>query len=208
MKLFISSILLFCLSYGSAFAQAGADSTIAIGSSDTTVVSDTVKPKEKHFQYFRVGVDLSKLVRSMLTDNYNTAEFMLETIWKPKMNYVAEAGFANAINKGENANIFFKSSSYFLKAGFDKYFFGKLSKNDLDNAFVGLRVASALLNRQEAQAKLWDPAYGNTIIIKPASTNLLYWLELTAGFRMELKKNIFVGWNIRGKSFFKPKPIG
>ncbi len=173
--------------------------------SDSSLLAKKEEPKEKHFQYFRIGIDASKLIRSALTDDYNTVEFLFEGVWKPKMHYVAEGGFATSSNRGEN--IQFEANSYFLRLGFDKYFFGKLYKGDLDNAFFGLRLASALNNRQEATAQLWDPYYGNTTITKEASTNMFHWLELTAGFRIELTKSIFVGWNMRGKTFFNPAKI-
>lgn len=196
-------------------AQVLTDTTVTIvdttiGTTDTTAIaSDStlakkVKPKEKHFQYFRVGVDLSKIVRSGLTDRYNTGEFLVESIWKEKFHYVVEGGFASSKNEG---NISFTSSSTFLRAGFDKYFFGSLYKGDLDNAFFGVRFGGAFHKRSEATAKLWDTFYGNTTITKESASQLLYWIGLTAGFRMELAKNIFLGWNIRGKTFINPKKV-
>ena len=34
---------------------------------------------------------------------------------------------------------------------------------------------------------------------------MAHWLELNGGFRMEIMKNIFVGWNARAKTFINPK---
>jgi hypothetical protein len=181
------------------------DSAATTVLTDSTASSEKEKPKEKHFEYFRIGVDLSKWVRSALTDQYTTSEFLIESIWKPKMHFVGETGFATANNTGENMR--FTSSSIFIRAGFDKYFFGKLYKEDLDNAFVGLRLGSALYNRSDAEATLWDPFFGNTIKNIPSDRSLVHWLELTAGFRMELMKNIFIGWNVRGKTFLNPRKI-
>jgi len=183
------------------FAQEAVDST-AIVKIDST--KSTPKKKEVYknrFKYYRVGIDLSKLVRSTLTDKYSTAEFLVETIYKPKLHIVAEGGWASSTKEGPARNIEFTSSSYFMRAGFDKYFFGKLYKQDLDNAFVGLRLGSAFLNRQQAKATLWDPFYGNQSLTFAPDRRLLHWIELTAGFRMEVVKNIFLGWNIRGKTF-------
>ena len=190
------------------YAQDVIDTTVA--KSDTIEVEKKVKPKEKHFQYFRLGVDVSKLIRSALTDRYTTAEFLVESIWKEKMHYLLEGGFAtseNGLESNPDSNIQFSASSYFLRVGFDKYFFGKLFKQDLDNAFVGVRLGGAYNNRGEAQATLWDPYYGNTTVLKPAESQMMYWLGLTAGFRMEVYKNVFLGYNIRGKTFLNPKKI-
>lgn len=211
LKLFISSILFLGLSF---LANAQTDTAVVITDSASTIMdtdkenSDTLqvkkaeKVKEKHLQYFRVGVDVSKVVRSALTDRYSTAEFLVESIWKEKLHYVLEGGYATSKN---DSNISFTASSVFVRVGFDKYFFGKLYKADLDNAFVGARIGGAYNKRGEAIAKLWDPYYGNSTITKGPASQLLYWIELTAGFRMEVAKNIFLGWNVRGKTFINPK---
>ncbi len=211
LKLFISSI--FCTFFFSAslFAQSNSDS-ILVRSADSILVKndtttalkiDSVKVKEKHFQYFRVGVDVSKIIRSSLTNKYSTFEFLAEGIWKSNLHYVAEGGFATANTFGDNVS--FTSTSYFTRIGFDKYFFGSLYKGDLDNAFIGARFGWAHHDRAEATATLWDPFYGNTIITMPPASQNLYWISLTGGFRMEVIKNVFLGWNIRGKFFLNPR---
>ena len=144
-------------------------------------------------------------MRSALTNKYTTAEVLVESIWKENFHYVAEVGVAKSNTRGEN--IAFTSSSYFVRAGFDKYFFGSLYKGDLDNAFVGLRLGAAVHNRGEATATVWDPFYGKSIITKSPSTQILYWVGLTAGFRLELFNNTFIDWNVRGKTFINPKKI-
>ena len=121
------------------------------------------------------------------------------------MHYVLEGGFANAQSRG--ANISFDASSYFLSAGFDKYFFDALFDDDLDNAFVGLRLGGAQVMRGEAQATVWDPFYGNTTALIAPSNKMVYWIGLTAGFRLELLRNVFVGWNARGGTFLNPSNI-
>ena len=204
LKLFISSILFLGLFISQrAFGQG--NEGIMNSRQSNADLSDNVKPKEKHFQYFRVGVDVSKIIRSSLTDKYSTAEILLESNWKENFHYVIETGFATSNTHGDN--ISFKSLSYFARVGFDKYFFGSLYKGDMDNAFVGLRLGSAIHNRGDAIATVWDPFYGSTTITKNANTQLLYWVGLTAGFRLELYKNLFVGWNVRGKTFINLKKI-
>lgn len=200
LKLFISTILFLCFSCGSISAQVKPDSAV-VNTENTIEQEDTTK----HFQYYRVGLDVSKIVRSVFTDEYSAYEFLFESVWKKNMHYLIETGFATS--NTSNDNISFKASSTFIRLGFDKYFFGSLYEGDMDNAFVGLRLGGAYNKRQEATATLWDPYYGNTLLTKPASSQLVYWIELTAGIRIELAKNIFAGWNVRGKTFINPKKI-
>ncbi len=172
---------------------------------DTVVNKIGQNNKKNHFRYFRVGLDISKIVHSGLADNYNAYELLFESIWKTNMHYVIEAGIANAENQSENLS--FSSSSSFVRVGFDKYFFDELYPGDMDNAFIGLRIGGSAYRRGEAQATIWDPFYGNAMTTIAATNRMVYWVGLTAGFRMEFTRNVFVGWNVRGKTFINPNSI-
>lgn len=163
------------------------------------------RPTLKRFDYVRMGFDASKLIASALSKEYSTIELQLDGTYTKKMNVVAEGGWANA--KTNTASVSFKTSSAFLRFGFDNYFFNPEFLGDKDNAFIGLRLGGARQNKTEATAHIIDPFYGSrdSLITKNAGT--VFWIELTAGFRMEVMKNIFLGWNIRGKTFINPKKI-
>ncbi len=172
---------------------------------DSTQALKAPKPKPKRFEYFRVGMDLSKLIRSGLSKEYSTLAFQADATFNKDVNLVAEGGYANAKTNAPAVN--FVSNSVFIAVGFDKNFFSQTFKGDKDNAFVGLRLGGAMHRRGEAQAQVIDPFFGNQVQAIAARTNLLYWIGLTAGFRLEVRKDIFLGWNVRGKTFINPKKI-
>ncbi len=156
----------------------------------------------KKWRYVRIGVDLASLLGSFLSDENNRTEFQLDIAWKPDINLVAELGFGDA--RVENENLRYKSSNQFIRFGLDKNFFNREFKGDKDNAFVGLRYGLSAVKRQSATYVIKDPIWGNTEGILPAERFTAHWLELTGGFRMEIMKKIFAGWNVRVKTFLNP----
>ena len=157
----------------------------------------------KKFDYFRVGIDLSKVVASPLAKDYNSYEFTFDVHYKKAIYYVADVGFGNS--SVENTNMTFTSNNTFVRLGLDKTFFGQEFKGDMDNAFIGLRYGLGFVNRGAATYFIQDTVWGNTAGTIPKSNFIAHWVELGGGFRIELLKNIFLGWNIRVKTFVNPK---
>lgn len=168
-----------------------------------SIKTENVKTKSNDFSYFRIGVDASKFLSSTIAQNYDMMEFVIDANYKNNLILSTEFGFGNSeIN---NAYLSYKSNNVFGRIGIDKTLFNKEFQGDMDNAFVGVRYGFGLINRGEAnyivQSTIWNDEIGTI----PSTNFMAHWLELTAGFKMELKKNIFIGWNIRMKTFINPK---
>ena len=173
--------------------------------SDTASVCSVKKSTQKSptLTYVRIGIDLSKVASSFLQKQYDVLEFQADVYYKKDLYFAAEFGAGNSLV--ENNFLTYKSKNTFISLGLDKTFFSKDFRGDFDNAFVGLRYGVGLINRGEASYTIQDIIWGNTQGRIPAEHFIAHWLELTGGFRMELMKNIFVGWNIRARTFINPK---
>ena len=166
------------------------------------VMSASKKPKEKTFTYFRAGLDLSKVVASLIQPRYDVIEFNFESRYKNAIFFASEFGYGSSAI--ENDFLHYRSRNSFLKIGVDKTFFGREYPGDMDNAFIGLRYGGARVDRTEAVYKLIDPVWGNSEGKVDKATFFAHWLELNAGFRLEIIKNVFAGWNIRFGTFINP----
>ncbi|MBL7766670.1 MAG: hypothetical protein JNJ58_11280 [Chitinophagaceae bacterium] len=155
------------------------------------------------FQYVRIGADLSKPLYNFFSPNQQSYEFQLDAALKKDVYTALEMGWGNA--RVNNDFLSFKSSNTFIRLGLDKTFFGREFKGDMDNAFAGLRLGFAPVKRGSAAYKIDDPVWGNGNGIIPSASFNAWWIELTGGFRMEIVKNVFAGWNVRGKTFLNPK---
>jgi hypothetical protein len=86
-----------------------------------------------------------------------------------------------------------------------KTFFSREFKGDMDNAFIGLRYGASYVKRGEANYFIKDTVWGNASGVIPSANFTAQWFELVGGFKVEVIKNIFLGWNIRAKTFINPK---
>lgn len=183
-KKFLKIFFLFFIGTHSLFATKKNDSTLS------------------KFDFYRIGIDLSKIVSSSLAKDYKAFEFTSDVHYQNDLYAVLDFGFGNS--KVENKNLTYNSKNYFLRLGLDKTFFSKDFKGDMDNAFVGLRYGASFANRSSANYFIQDTIWGNSTGTIPASHFVIHWVELTGGFRVEVMKHIFFGWNIRVKTFLNP----
>lgn len=162
--------------------------------------SDTL---QKPFKYVRIGIDLSKVIRSQVQKGVNVYEFQIDANLFKATSVVGEFGFGNS--DVENKFLKYNSQNTFVRIGVDKYFFSKEFTGDMDNAFVGLRYALSKVSRSDAIWTIYDPVWGNTQSSVPSAAFVAHWIELTGGMRLEIIKNVFAGWNVRVKTFMNPK---
>ncbi len=155
------------------------------------------------FTYFRLGVDVSKLIKSQLAKDYKTYEFQFDANYTKSTNLALEIGTGSSVVNNQFLN--YKSNNTFIRLGIDKTFFGKEFLGDMDNAFVGVRYAFSPVKRLGATYTIQDNIWGNTSGTIDAAAFVAHWIELNGGFRMEIIKNVFAGWNIRAKTFLNPK---
>lgn len=167
--------------------------------------TDTTKLKVKSadFSYFRIGVDASKIIASNIVNDYEVVEFLIDANYKNNLVLSSEFGFGNSMV--DNEYLSYKSNNLFMRLGIDKTLFNKEFAGDMDNAFIGVRYGFGLVNRGEANYSVYNSIYGNSIGQIKEAQFFTHWLELTGGFKVEFKKNIFIGWNIRMKTFINPK---
>lgn len=157
----------------------------------------------KPFSYVRVGLDLARIPVSLANKTFNAYELQIESNFRKDIWMLSEFGFGNSI--ASNQYVKYKSSNVFLRYGIDKTFFDKEFPGDLDNSFVGLRYGLSYVNRSEAAYAIFDPIWGNSTGLIKQKNVMAHWLELIAGFKVELRKNLFMGWTVRGKALVNPK---
>lgn len=157
------------------------------------------------FTYFRIGVDISKPIQTFFNDQRSSYVFQLDANYRKSLNLALEGGFGQS--KVSNHPLKYTSRNSYVGFGIDHPFFNEEFRGDKDNAFIGLRYAMAYIQRQPATYVIQDPLYGLTSGVLPSKSFLTHWVELTGGFRLEVKKNMFAGWNIRLKNIVNPKSL-
>ncbi|MCB9064258.1 MAG: hypothetical protein H6551_03855 [Chitinophagales bacterium] len=151
----------------------------------------------------RLGVDAFKIVTNQLQTQRQSYELIFDYYWKKDLYFVAEGGWGNA--QLDYTDLAYKSSNTFFKLGFDKSILSRLTSKDWDLAFIGLRYGMGLVERGDAFYSITDSLWGTTSGTVAGTNFTAHWLEITGGVRVEMVKNIFVGWNVRGKFILNGK---
>jgi hypothetical protein len=192
---YISSLVLCLLVVYSAQAQKKINPK-------TKLVTDTIKVP--FFNGITVLGDAASVANSFLSkgDTYSY-EAALQADFKHKYFPIFELGYAGA-DKLTVENVGFKTNGLFGRAGIDFNMLKqkKDSKRTTNLLLLGLRLGMSSFNYNISNVNIADDYWGGStqaLNYNNISTTKI-WYELTAGIRVEVLKNMFMGWTIRSKT--------
>ncbi|MDD3078262.1 MAG: DUF6048 family protein [Paludibacter sp.] len=171
---------------------------------------DTVKTF--FFNSIRVELDVAPLVTSFLssTGNY-TYEGAIQASLKNKYYPIFEAGFAGSDHTSTTSDIRYTTSGPFGRIGID-FNLIKPAKNakPTNNLFLaGVRLGYSNFNYNLYNVVITDDYWGVTQTYNYDNLNShKFWFEVAAGIRVEIIKNIFMGWTARHKSMISKVDSG
>ena len=161
--------------------------------------------KEKIPGYYRVGLDVSKWVASFVQSKYKTAEMQIDRPLRQNVYGALEMGYAQSSLTTDKLQ--YQTKNAFVSVGPDKTLFNRLFPGDIENAIVGIRYGMSWVQRADAQYTIADSIWGNAQGIVPSTSFFCHWIELNTGFRLEVKKNFFAGWNIRFRGMLNQQKL-
>ncbi len=172
----------------------------------TTEKKDSIKI----WQGILIETDLIPIVQKTIlnSDGYSfqgTIQLNLNRKYYPTI----EGGIGSA-NKTATNGIQFKSTGVFGKLGLDiPIFTPKLNSSQKNNVFLaGVRLGVSRLNYSLYNLILTDEYWGGseTVHLEGIGANK-FWFEINAGIRVEVFKNIYMGWTVKNKRLLnKAKP--
>lgn len=176
-------LLIFCLP---GFAQ------------ETTTETDTVRYKEKYG--VRVGVDLSKPLRTLLDDKYSGLELVGD--YRVYNNFYAAAEIGNEEVTFEGDNIQTLTKGSYIKVGGDYNAYENWQ--DMQNAiFVGVRYGFATFSQTLDQYRVYTSSdyFGPDIREDDSEVSGLTanWAELVVGLKVEVLNNLYLSANVQLK---------
>ncbi len=154
--------------------------------------------KEKYG--LRVGIDLSKIARTIIEEDYTG--FMVEGDFRFYKNYYLAAEIGNEKLPFEGDNIKVSSSGTFVKIG--------ANYNAYDNwqgmqniIFVGLRYGFTTFKQDLKEYRIYttDNYFDDDLRTDAGETSGLTasWIELIAGLKVEVLKNLYLSANVQLK---------
>ena len=173
-------------------------SLLVVNFKSSAQTQDSISYKERYGITF--GLDLSKIGRSFLEDNYTGAEAFIDYRYNDRIYIAAELGYDDKIYTEENLTSNTKGA--YLKAG--------INYNSYENwigmqnlIYAGFRFGAASFSHDLTDYTIYtrDTFFNPDIRTEERSFNSLTatWVELKAGIRVEVFKNIFLGANVQLK---------
>ena len=153
----------------------------------------------------RVGVTLNDLIRTA-TNAADTRYSFQGDLAFGRFMLVGEYGVANTKQRNNPDRLAspytYDSRGSFLRVGVDVNLLKDREANDYDAAgsilLFGLRFGRAQIN-DELSYELVDEIWGTTVLTQQNDGLAATWAEMTAGVKVEVVKNLFLGYNLRFK---------
>lgn len=163
------------------------------------------------FNGLRLEVNVAPIVNTLLLNKETfTYEAAIQANVMQKYFPVFEMGFAGADHTASN-NINFKTNGMFSRIGLDLNIIKPKKKQvPTNNLFlVGVRVGFSNfkydLNNVLLTDEYWNQTQNKNFLNESAAK---VWFEISGGMRVEVFKNLYMGWTVRNKNFFKEEAVG
>lgn len=160
---------------------------------------------------FTVQADVASIALST-TGNGDTYSYEagIQVDIKHKYYPIVELGFAGA-NKTTADNISFITNAPFGRIGVDfNILKNKKDSKPTNNLFLaGLRLGMSNFNYRLTNVTITNDYWGGSeIVFADVNTSTKIWWEIIAGVRVEVVKNIYMGWTIRNKNLINQDKAG
>ncbi|WBL24489.1 DUF6048 family protein [Zunongwangia sp. HGR-M22] len=158
----------------------------------------------------RVGIDISKLARTFFEDDYTG--FLIEGDMRVYKNYYAAAEIGNETLPFNEDEIEVSASGSFIKLGVNYNAYENWA--GMENiVFAGLRYGFSTFSQEIEQYRIYtrNNYFEDDIRRDREETTGLTagWIELMAGFKVEVLNNLFLSANVQLKSRLnESKPSG
>lgn len=164
----------------------------------TQEVLDTPEFKEKYG--LRLGIDLSKPLRTLLDEDYTGLELMGD--YRVYKNYYLAAELGNEKMGFGEGNLLVTANGSYIKAGVDYNAYENWT--GMENLiYLGARYGFATFSQTLEQYSIYtnNQFFSPNLIEGPFETSGLTasWLELLVGIKVEVLNNLFLGGNVQLK---------
>lgn len=171
---------------------------LGIENSKAQTAKDTVQNKERYG--LRVGVDLSKPIRSLVQDDYSGLELIGD--YRIYKDYYLAAELGNEQMGLNENNLSVTSKGSYIKLGADYNAYENWA--GMENViFIGLRYGFSTFSQtlESYAIATQTPYFGANVIDTPQETKGLTasWIELMVGIKVELFQNLYLGANVQLK---------
>lgn len=154
----------------------------------------------------RFGTDLSEFVLPLFYPETRGYEFLADFQILDNIFIAGEYGISRIKLDTDSYKFNYDLNGSFIKLGLNRNILkhDDITKNDL--LFVGFRYSFSRFKHKASNINIIDEQWDEVIITETEEISLsCHYIDLVAGVKTELFKNIYIGWTIRGMIRLKLK---
>ena len=193
---FLSNLIIFCIVSSAIYGQ------------KTKKTEMDLTPL---FNGITIQGDISSVISSFISNGETyTYEASTQVDLKHKFFPVIEMGYGGA-NKTSNNAINFKTNGLYGRIGLDiNLLTPKKDEKPTSNLFLaGVRLGMSSFPYSVSNAIVTDDYWvGSQSINYANQITTKIWYEIVAGVRVEITKNVFMGWTVRSRNLLSQNPTG
>ena len=146
----------------------------------------------------RLGFDVSRLSLYYFQPERKNIEVSSDMELFKRLYPTIELGWNDIKLKNDSLYDYY-SNGYYARIGFDHNFLKPENNNDKEMFIGGIRYGYSFFNDYAENIIIKDNYWGDfNGNLSKRSLNA-QWLEFVAGFKVEVFKNLFLGWTLRGR---------
>ena len=149
-----------------------------------------------------LGLDLSRFIVTALEPVHNNFELSLGFTVTENIQLQAEGGYLN-VDFSDTTYTYKQSGSYYRFGA--EYNLLKRQPGEQDQIYVGLMYGYSPYSHEAENITISDGYWGMGEGSLPLTRNTAHWIEIKGGLRVELWRNLFVGYALRLRIFLAGK---
>jgi hypothetical protein len=156
---------------------------------------------------FRFGVDISDFVMPLFYPETKGYEFLADIQITDDIFIAGEYGFSKTTLDTDSYSFNYNLDGWYMKIGINRNMLKNDEKSKNDMVFVGIRYSFSSFKHRARNISIFDEHWDEEIITDTGERSLnCHFIDIAAGVKTELFKNIYLGWTIRGMIRLKLEP--
>jgi hypothetical protein len=148
---------------------------------------------------FRFGIDISDFIMPVFYPETKGYEFLADIQIADNLFVAGEYGFSKTCLERDSYSFDYNLEGRFLKIGINKNMLKNDEKSKNDLVFIGIRYSFSSFEHRASKISIIDGHWDEEILADTGERSInCHFIDVAAGVKTELFKNIYLGWTIRG----------
>lgn len=142
----------------------------------------------------RVGVDLTRFAIPFFQPYRRDATVVLDARYNDRVYFAADVSYG--LTDHSDTNYTYKSNGVAIAIGVNYNLLKKQVPKENFMLYGGFKYGFALFSYEMPDYNIHSSYWGNYTSSMPTTTKMGHWVELSLGIKVEVLKNLYLGWSL------------